>query len=254
MKSTVLMGIWPWISLTLLILAILLLVRHLKRNGGLLLLIAISLIGFSSCNKERSPVVGPTLFIPPSESVKSFGFDLEKEMVIIGGNHPTAIAVSFNSIEEARAYFKPIIEHLRRTKSSSAARQEPIQPEVTPGLEGMLEDPIGGSGHMAVMTDMFMLSGYSVVFNWTQNADGSLSASGFTSNVVGITWGESWEQTGSSWQSYPNSTLIYFTVTGQATYSVILKGVGTVFTLPVVAKGVYDTRRHEYVINSHSGY
>ncbi len=104
----------------------------------------------------------------------------------------------------------------------------------------------GGSPDTPSLTQWTGWIGYNVTFSVTCSSDGSYVASDFSSNLVGFTLGVSWTPGSSSYTSSPDSSTIYFSVTGYQNYNIFVEGLGTVFSQPVTIAGSYDVDTGTY--------
>jgi hypothetical protein len=116
----------------------------------------------------------------------------------------------------------------------------------TPGGGGV---PPSGT---ASMSTWWLWSGYHLSFNYAfGNTPGTLAVTGVSSNIVGVTMGVSWTQSNTqSFTNYPNSSLIYFDVSGYQNYNLIIEGIGTAFTQLVHLTGFYNTNTGTYTFNA----
>jgi len=236
MNPGILMTIWSLICISLLAFIILKIVKFIKFRKGKTIVFFFALF-FVSCSKESAR-------IDQMNIAGQIGFNLKtinKSPSVDSKLEPLV----FKTMEEARIYFKPFLE-----RKSSVFKKDPVLDSTLQMKNSELMVAVAPSDSTVTLTEIYVISGYTVSFTWhtggNTSGGGNLSAFGFSSGLAGVTLGCSWIGGTSSYINYPNSALIYFTSTGIQNYNIIVEGLGTVFSQPVVINGIYNTNTRGY--------
>ena len=199
--------------------------------------------------------------------ISQLGFDVSKTLT---GNTVVTAAISFKSMEDAKAYFSAL---KGRTYSGNVRNRYklfatdtklfdilkrndisvPLKLTVqTSGEEGPSpapwEEDYGNDNYTTTITDWTGWCGYQIGFTWERNSAGMpTNIGGFSSGLVGFTLGVSWDQkTGSAWTG--GTETIHYSITGFQNYNIIVEGIGTIFSQSVTISGTYNTSTGAFTI------
>lgn len=249
---------------------------YVKRLISILAIVAAFLL--PGCQKQINKQDG--LAEKQKSLLRQIGFDLKS--ISLESNSAISKAgdaIVFNSVEEAKAFFRPTItdrnvlhkgnihkpikihrikDVLLFVKKNALQINQSNNNEIA-ALAAKTDDPYneedlgsGSSDGTADMNSWTLWSGYHLSFNYHKNAAGHISVDGVSSNLIGFTLGVSWTQSNTqSFINYPNSALIHFDVMGYQHYNIIVEGVGTVFTQVVHLSGIYNTNTGAYDLTVH---
>lgn len=215
----------------------------------------------SSCHKQDVPK--SELRLKQEAIAKELGFNPNNVSDVIPDKKNSLV---FNSIEEAKAYFKlmngnPPIVITEENKSitsystvQSVLRSNNISSiELTPKTfsdpeSDFYEDSImpytGGAQiqyHPCTMQRWFVINGFRVDFKYKISDNGLLNVKDFRSELIGITMGLDYKQTSIEFDSFPRTNMIYFTLTGTKDYSIFVNGLGTFTHGFLTIKGTFNT-------------
>lgn len=238
----------------------------------LIIFISIAIFGIS-CKKSEVDM-GSNLDVT---LVKELGFDPAKLSFEKTHSLENTKAVTFETKEEAKLYFKILRENLKSPYINNVSSKRAINTLFRPleyvkdkllkskngnventtpicnlpwygdcGLDEV-DDGNGPTNYAPSLNHWVAWTGYNVTFTWS-SSNGILTAANFNSGLIGFHLGVSWTHQNGTFINYPNSALIYFTVNGLQHYNIIVEGVGTLFTQPVTITGVYNTNTGLYSI------
>lgn len=243
--------IWTLTTIAALILigvAIFKFIKKKKTRKNFLLLLSLGLF-LMGCQKEFSSETKD-----PKKIVEAIGFNLKSVDFENVSEASKLTPLKFESIEQARNYFKPFIDKLSTTTdfklmiANNKQLWDSIKIETLP-----LPNAVPPADSTVTLQEVVVWTGYQVSFTWhwgnNTSGGGPYSAFGFTSGLTGLHPGVSWTPGIGSYVNYPNSALIYFTVTGTQHYNLLIEGIGTLYSQPVILSGIYNINTHAYSIN-----
>lgn len=234
------------------------------------LILCIGVLFFSSCQKQDIPKSETR--IKQEQIAKELGFKTISDAVANPNN-----SLVFNSIEEAKAYFKvmhgsaPVVLNKSNIGITSLHTVQSVLHsngvlfEVKPKT---FRDPISdfnddniepdNSGiqtqyHHCTMELWFGINGMRVNFNYAIDDNGLISAKDFNSDIEGITAGLGYTQKSVDAFSFPGSSYIRFTIIGIKTYSLFIGGIGTIATRQITINGRFNTNTGEKIITFYEG-
>lgn len=250
MNPKIMLVLWTLIctvSLVFFSVLIFKLIKKKRMKKNLLVILALGLF-LSSCQKEISPEINDKRKI-----LESIGFNLKSVNFDDTLEASKLTPLKFESIEQARNYFKPFIDKFSTAtdfKSITANNKllwDSVKIETLP-----LPNAVPPADSTVTLQEVVVWTGYQVSFTWhwgnNTSGGGFYSAFGFTSGLTGFHPGVSWTPGIGSYVNYPNSALIYFTVTGTQHYNLFINGIGTLFSQPVILSGIYNINTHAYNI------
>jgi len=226
------------------------------------LLLGVFLIVILSCNKTTSD----SNLNQESLLVKELGFNLNQVKILKYDNTNQGSALKFNSKNDAINYFKSYLYNFNNTYYGSL-RSNLVQTKVN-----LLSDTVESNKNdrrvvfvlpeeMDTTVDLTnyvnVINGYNVTMNITVVGGGGTNSSGggiynvtdIQSGLIGVVIGVTWTQQTVSYTNYPNSSLIYVTITGLQNYNLFVNGIGTFVSQPVIINGIYNTNTGAYSLN-----
>jgi hypothetical protein len=228
-----------------------------------LLVVALSVL--ASCQKNVETINDSKLLV-------ELGFEPKKILHLPYEKYERIPALSFDNLAQAKRYFKLMLSNRRLTYNGNVWKKKKFKHDFDPQQyirlitevnasasdctepyfencgESTIDDGTGGGGNQnPSLNYWYGWTGWNVTFSWSNTSSG-ITASNFSSSLIGFHPMSSWDHGSSSYFVYPNSALIHYSVTGYQNYNIIMEGIGTVFTEVVTISGIYNTNTGAYTM------
>lgn len=255
MNPKIMLIVWTIVCSAALVSLVVIILRFIKKNKmkkNILVILAFCSF-LVSCQKEISTAPDDKYSI-----VEKIGFNLKTTSFVNTNNVSQIAPLNFESVEKAKEYFKPILEQLKikpdfkKIISQNKLLSDSVKIPYSPLLN--VAQPVDTT---VTLQEVVVWTGYSATI--TIHVGGNSSGGGiysvipgsYSSGLIGLHPGVSWTANpGGSYVNYPNSALIYFTVTGWQNYNIIVQGLGTIYSEPVTLQGVYNMNTHAYTLHA----